>query len=77
VLNGELDAEKMVNIKQWFGSSAFDKAAITSQLVVDSASDNVVIGIDGASVSDGQLYLNEGSTASMQATKFLLGDNAA
>lgn len=77
VLNGALDAEKMVNIKQWFGSSAFDKAAITSQLVVDSTSDNVVISIDGVEVRDGNLYLNEGSSASMQATKFLLGDNAA
>jgi len=47
VVNETLDAEKMVNIKQWFGNSAFDKAAINSQLVVDSTSDSVVISIDG------------------------------
>lgn len=76
VLNTELSAEQMVNIKRWFGDSAFDKSATSSQLVVDSNNDSVVINIDNVTVSDGVIQLNEGGYASMLATKFLLGDSA-
>lgn len=76
VLNETLTAEEMVNIKKWFGDSAFDKSARNSQLVVDSSSDTVVINIDGVTIQDGVIGLNEGSSATMTATKFLLGDSS-
>lgn len=75
VLNGTLDATQMVEIKKWFGDSAFDKSGINSQLVVDSTSDNVIINIDGVTIENGTMILEEGSEASMTGTKFLLRDS--
>lgn len=75
VLKGSITAEQMVNIKKWFGDSAFDKSARNLQLVVDSDSDDVVVNVDGVTVSDGVILMNEGSSATMTATKFLLGDS--
>ena len=75
VLNSPLDATQMVEIKKWFGDAAFDKSGISSQLVVDSASDNVIINIDGVTIENGAMVLCEGSEASMTGTKFLLRDS--
>ena len=76
VLNEALNAEQMVNIKKWFGDSAFNKSARNSQLVVDSISDSVVINIDNVTIQNSQVQLEEGNFASMTATKFLLGDSS-
>ena len=75
VLNSELNATQMVNIKKWFGDSAFDKSAINSQLVVDSISENVIINVDNVNINNGVMELEEGNTASMTGTKFLLRDS--
>lgn len=74
VISGSLTAQQIVNIKKWFGDSAFDKSAVTSQLVVDCTSNEVVINIDGTTVVNNEVTLEEGGTASMRGTKFLLGD---
>lgn len=75
VLNETLTPEQIVNIKTWFGSSAFDKSGINSQLVVDSVSESVIINIDGVEINNGVMELQEGHTASMSGTKFLLRDS--
>lgn len=76
VITGSLTAQQMVNIKRWFGESAFDKSARYSQLVVDSTSNAVVINIDDVVIDNGAIELEEGHSAPMLATKFLLGDSA-
>lgn len=75
VVDGTLDSVKMANIKKWFGDAAFDKSARNSQLVVDSTNENVIINVDGATVSGQDLNLQEGNIAYATATKFLLRDS--
>lgn len=75
VLNSTLTAAQIVNIKKWFGDSAFDKSGINSQLVVDSVSEDVIINVDGVEINNGVMELSEGHTASMMGTKFLLRDS--
>jgi len=75
VLNGALTSAQMVSIKKWFGDAAFDKAARNSQLVVDSTSDSVIINADGVTINGSSLELQEGSTASLSATQFLLRES--
>ena len=75
VLNGSIDSIKMANIKKWFGDAAFDKSARNSQLVVDSASEDVIVNVDGVTINGASLDLQEGNVAYATATKFLLRDS--
>ena len=75
VLNSSLTSSQIVNIKKWFGDSAFDKSGINSQLVVDSTSEDVIINVDNVTINNEVMELTEGSIASMIGTKFLLRES--
>lgn len=60
-------------IKEWFGDSVFDRNS--SGLVVDHELEytQIIVGGD-AYIQDGEIYLNEGGRASLNATTFMLSD---
>lgn len=71
--NTQLTAEQLTQIKTWFGDTVFSRNS--SGLTVDHILNNgyVQINIGGdVRMINGELYLNEGQRAALNATKFAL-----
>lgn len=68
-----LSTEQLTSIINWFGEGVFTKNS--SGLVVDHYRNYVQINVGGdAYIEDGNIYLKEGDTASLNATQFSLSD---
>lgn len=69
-----LSTEQLTSIINWFGEGVFVKNS--SGLVVDHYRNYVQINVGGdAYISSGQIYMEEGGTASLNATQFSLSDD--
>lgn len=69
----ELTTQQLTQIKTWFGDSVFDRNS--SGLVVDHQKEYIQINIGGdIIVQNGEIYLEEGKRASLNATRFLLSE---
>ena len=70
----KLTAEQLTQIKAWFGDTVFNKNS--AGLVIDHEMDYIQINVgSSAYIQNSQVYLNEGKHASLNATKFALGDS--
>ena len=69
-----LTAVQLNQITSWFGPSAFSKSAKNSGLVIDQATEYVRITTTGTRVVDNDIVLNEGESATLIATKFMLSE---
>lgn len=70
----DITSEKLTAIINWFGDGVFVKNS--SGLVVDHYRNYVQINVGGdAYIQDGQIYLEENGTASLNATRFSLSDD--
>lgn len=70
-----LTMEQLTQIKSWFGDSCFNKNS--AGLVIDHELDYVQINVGSkAYIQNGSVYLKEGDYASLNATKFSLGEDA-
>ena len=71
----DLTASQLNNIKSWFGDTVFTKNS--SGLVVDHKRQYVQINIGGnVDIINGEVYLTEGNSASLNATQFTLAEDA-
>lgn len=69
----ELTTQQLTQIKTWFGDSVFDRNS--SGLVVDHQKEYIQINVGGdVTVDNGEIYIREGSRASLNATRFLLSE---
>lgn len=71
----QLTSVQISSIIQWFGPQAFSKNAKNSALVVDQNLNYVRLTTFGTTVIDGEICLEEGNTAQVLATKFLLSED--
>ena len=74
----ELTAQQLTQIKSWFGDTVFTKNS--SGLVVDHKRDYIQINVGGNVTVDpvtGDVTLEEGNTASLNATRFSLAEDDA
>lgn len=71
-----LTATQLNQLTSWFGPTVFSKSSRNSGLVIDQALDYVRITTTGTSVVNGEIILEEGQTASLIATKFMLSETA-
>ena len=70
----KLTAEQLTQIKAWFGDTVFNKNS--AGLVIDHKMDYIQINVgSSAYIQNEQVYLDEGDHASLNATKFALGDS--
>ena len=71
----ELTSQQLNNIKSWFGDTVFTKNS--SGLVIDHKKNYVQINIGGDVIVDdqGNVSLEEGKTASLNATRFSLAED--
>ena len=72
----ELTSVQVSNIIQWFGPQAFSKNARNSSLVVDQNLTYVRLTSFGTTIIDNEICLEEGNTAQILATKFLLSEDS-
>jgi hypothetical protein len=71
----DLTAAQLNNIKSWFGDTVFTKNS--SGLVIDHKRQYVQINIGGnVDIVNGEVYLTEGNSASLNATQFTLAEDA-
>lgn len=72
--NQDLTPAQASNLKAWFGETVFSIDAQATSLVVDHQRPYIQISIgSGAEVNNQGVFVNEGSTFSVIATKFSLG----
>ena len=72
----QLTSVQVASIIQWFGPSAFSKNAKNSSLVIDQNLNYVRLTSFGTTVINNEICLNEGETAQILATKFLLSEDS-
>ena len=80
--NSPLDSTQLAELRDWFGDGIFNKSNRNSSLVIDHEYSGayVQINVGGDSYPDTVngvtgIYVREGGTITLQATKFLLGDD--
>ena len=73
----ELTAQQLTQIKAWFGDTVFTKSS--AGLIIDQAKDYIQINVGGndITITNGEIYLKEGKKASLNATKFSLGEDTS
>ena len=69
-----LTAVQLNQITSWFGPTAFSKSSRNSGLVVDQNTNYVRITTTGTHVEGNDICLNEGRSATLIATKFILSE---
>jgi hypothetical protein len=71
-----LTSTQLGQITAWFGPSAFSKSSRNSGLVIDQATEYIRITTSGTSVVGNDIVLEEGNSATLIATKFMLSETA-
>ena len=71
----EFTSVQIANIITWFGPQVFSKNAKNSSLVIDQSLNYVRLTSFGTTVMNGEICLEEGNTAQILATKFLLSED--
>ena len=69
-----LTTEQLGQITAWFGPSAFSKSSKNSRLVIDQAVDYARITTTGTYISNNDICLNEGNSATLMVTRFMLSE---
>lgn len=69
-----LTAVQLNQITSWFGPTAFSKSSRNSGLVIDQNTNYVRITTTGTHVEGNDICLNEGKSATLIATKFILSE---
>lgn len=71
----ELTSIQITNLISWFGPQVFSKNAKNSSLVIDQNLDYIRLTSFGTTIQNNEICLEEGSTAQILATKFLLSED--
>ena len=72
----ELTSIQVTNIISWFGPQAFSKNSRNSGLVIDQNLNYVRLTTFGTNIINNEICLEEGNTAQILATKFLLSEDS-
>ena len=76
--NQQLTPVQLTQIREWFGESVFNKSNINSGLIIDQhlGAEYIQINVGrDAYVQNNDIYLQEGHTAILNATKFILSED--